>query len=70
MLEKELGRNKEQEATKIAQFKELQKGMQDILAAMRRLNSATIIVDALRVATDATQKQKLQEKLVAMALEL
>ena len=44
--------------------------MQEILAAMRRLNIATIFVEALRVATDATQKQKLQEKLVAIVLEL
>ena len=53
-----------------ARVKEMQKGMQEISAAMRRRNSAQIIVEALRVATDATQKQKLQEKLVAMVLEL
>ena len=69
-LETELAREKQREAAMDARVKEMQKGMQEISAAMRRRNSAQIIVEALRVATDATQKQKLQEKLVAMALEL
>ena len=70
VLETELDKEKERETTREAQFKEVQKGIQEIPAAMRWQNNATIIVEALRAATDATQKLKLQEKLVAMVLEL
>ena len=44
--------------------------MDKILAALKQKNSAAIIVQALNVVTNPEQKKKLEEKLVAMALDL
>ena len=52
------------------QFTALQKGVEDISAELALRNRADIVAKALSVATDPTQKQILQEKLVAMALGL
>ena len=40
------------------------------MAALKQQNSAAIIVQALNVVTNPEQKKKLEEKLVAMALDL
>ena len=68
--EKEAERVKRRQEARDAQLKELQTGLREISAAVKRRNSASIIVQALRVATDPTQKEELQAKLVAMALSL
>ena len=68
--EKEAERVKRREEARDAQLKEMQTGLREISAAVKRRNSASIIVQALKVATDRTQKKELQAKLVAMALSL
>ena len=63
-------RAKEWDDRRDKQFDALKKGMEDILAEMVRRNRAEIVAQALRALTDPTQKQMLQEKLVAMVLAL
>ena len=48
----------------------MQKGVEDISVELALQNHADIVAKALSVVTDPTQKQILQEKLVAMALGL
>ena len=68
--EKEAERAKRREEARDAQLQDMQNGLKEISAAVKRRNNASIIAQALRVATDAAQKERLQEKLVAMALSL
>ena len=68
--EKEEERVKRREEGRDAQLQEMQKSMREISAAVKRQNSASIIVQALKVTTDVAQKEKLQAKLIEMALEL
>ena len=63
-------RAKEWDDRRDKQFDALKKGMEDILAEMVRRNRAEIVAQALRALTDPTQKQMLQEKLVAMVLAI
>ena len=58
------------EETRDTQFVETKHGIWDIWKVLKCKNSIAIIVEALRVTTDAPQKQKLQQKLVAMVLDL
>ena len=59
---------KRREEGRDAQLQEMQKSMREISAAVKRQNSASIIVEALKVTTDVAQKEKLQAKLIEMAL--
>ena len=68
--EKEEERVKRREEGRDAQLQEMQKSTREISAAAKRQNSASIIVQALKVTTDVAQKEKLQAKLIEMALEL
>ena len=70
MREKEEEQVKQREDGRDAQLQEMQKSMMEISATVKRRNSASIIVQALKVTTDVAQKEKLQAKLVEMALEL
>ena len=63
-------RAKEWDDRRDKQFDALKKGMEDILTEMARRNRAEIVAQALRALTDPTQKQMLQEKLVAMVLAI
>ena len=68
--EKEAERVRKRNEERDRQFTALQKGVEDISAELALRNRADIVAKALSMATDPTQKQILQEKLVAMALGL
>ena len=62
--------SKRRQEARDAQLEKMTKGMNEIFTTLKQQNSAAIIVQALNVITDPEQKKKLEEKLVAMALDL
>ena len=62
--------SKRRQVARDAQLEKMTEGMNEILATLKQQNSAAIIVQALNVVTKPEQKKKLEEKLVAMALDL
>lgn len=62
--------SKKREKARDSQLEKMTKGMNEILATLKHQNTAPIIVQALNFVTNAEKKKKLQEKLVAMVLDL
>ena len=62
--------SKRREVARDAQLLKMSEGMSEISAALKHQNGVATIVEALKVVTDPEQKKKLEEKLVAMALDL
>ena len=63
-------RKKAREEAKYAQIEEMQSSTVDVASELKRITSVAILTQALKVAPEGETKEKLQEKLIDLALNL